>query len=46
MSLLQKTSDVIPAKAGIQSFCMVPGFRRDGVWTPAGVYPIFEAGPV
>jgi hypothetical protein len=42
---------VIPAKlvpaglkpgAGIQIFFgLVPGFCRDDVWTPAGVYPAF-----
>jgi hypothetical protein len=37
---------VIPAKAGIQIFfCLVPGFCRDDVWTPAGVYPALDARP-
>ena len=34
---------VIPAKAGIQ-FLIVPCFRRDGVWIPAGVYPVLDTG--
>jgi hypothetical protein len=26
-------------------FKMVPCFHRDNVWTPAGVYPVLDAGP-
>ena len=33
-----------PVKTGTYFLCIVPCFRRDGVWIPAGVYPVHRYG--
>ncbi len=41
--LFHFTFHVIPVKTGIQRV-IDPCFRRDGVWIPAGVYPVLNTG--
>jgi hypothetical protein len=35
----------VPGENRDPVFGMVPDFRRDDVWIPAGVYPVLDTGP-
>ncbi len=42
---MQSQKVVIPVKTGIQFYMfLVPCFRWDDVWIPAGVYPALDTG--